>query len=135
MRKHRFGLLLALTAIAGAILVAATSAVGQEGKHSTAHAATGPATAAGGTYTPIKHLVVIFDENVSFDHYFGTYPTAANTDGTPFTAAKHTPAIDGLTPALLTANPNLYNPARLAHEEALTCDQDHGYGHEQLAYD
>ena len=29
--------------------------------------------------TPIKHLVVLFDENVSFDHYFGTYPYAANT--------------------------------------------------------
>ena len=26
------------------------------------------------TSTPIKHLVVIFQENVSFDHYFGTYP-------------------------------------------------------------
>ena len=26
------------------------------------------------TATPIKHLVVIFQENVSFDHYFGTYP-------------------------------------------------------------
>ncbi len=24
--------------------------------------------------TPIQHLVVIFQENVSFDHYFGTYP-------------------------------------------------------------
>jgi hypothetical protein len=24
------------------------------------------------TATPIKHLVVIFQENVSFDHYFGT---------------------------------------------------------------
>ena len=31
------------------------------------------------TATPIKHLVVIFDENESFDHYFGTYPYAANT--------------------------------------------------------
>lgn len=30
------------------------------------------------------HLVVLFDENVSFDHYFATYPQAANTDGTPF---------------------------------------------------
>jgi phospholipase C len=29
---------------------------------------------AGGTTTPIKHLVVIFQENISFDHYFGTYP-------------------------------------------------------------
>ena len=35
-----------------------------------------------GTTTPIKHVVVIFDENISFDHYFGTYPNAANTDGT-----------------------------------------------------
>ena len=24
------------------------------------------------TATPIKHVVVIFQENVSFDHYFGT---------------------------------------------------------------
>jgi phospholipase C len=28
--------------------------------------------------TPIKHLVVIFPENISFDHYFGTYPHAEN---------------------------------------------------------
>src|SRR5580698_5667364 len=33
------------------------------------------------TTTPIKHVVVLFDENESFDHYFGTYPKAANTDG------------------------------------------------------
>jgi phospholipase C len=26
------------------------------------------------TATPLEHLVVIFQENVSFDHYFGTYP-------------------------------------------------------------
>ena len=32
----------------------------------------------GKTATPIKHLVVIFQENVSFDHYFGTYPVAQN---------------------------------------------------------
>ena len=30
------------------------------------------------TATPVKHLVVIFDENISFDHYFGTYPNALN---------------------------------------------------------
>lgn len=33
------------------------------------------------TTTPIKHLVVIFQENESFDHYFGTYPHAANPKG------------------------------------------------------
>ena len=38
------------------------------------------------TATPIKHVVVIFGENISFDHYFGTYPKAQNNSGeTPFT--------------------------------------------------
>jgi phospholipase C len=87
------------------------------------------------TSTPIKHLVVIFDENISFDHYFGTYPNAANTDGTKFQAARHTPRVNGLTPALLKHNPNQYNPKRLTPEQALTCDQNHGYGAEQKAYD
>ncbi|GLW10832.1 phospholipase C [Microtetraspora sp. NBRC 13810] len=86
------------------------------------------------TTTPIKHVVVLFDENVSFDHYFGTYPKAANTDGTTFKAAKGTPSVDGLTKKLLTKNPNQYDPKRLTHEQALTCDMDHGYFHEQLAY-
>ena len=53
-----------------------------------------------GTRTPIQHLVVIFQENVSFDHYFGTYPDAANTDGSKFVAAAHTPVVDGLTRAV-----------------------------------
>ena len=95
-----------------------------------------------GTATPIKHLVVIFQENISFDHYFGTYPYAANTDGSPFHAKRGTPRVNGLyskiTPSgpigpLLTANPNLYNPTRLSHSQALTCDQDHGYTPEQEA--
>jgi phospholipase C len=33
------------------------------------------------TATPIKHIVVIFGENISFDHYFGTYPKAENNPG------------------------------------------------------
>ena len=35
------------------------------------------------TATPIKHLVIIFQENISFDHYFGTYPNALNPPGEP----------------------------------------------------
>src|SRR5689334_17472971 len=89
----------------------------------------------GSTATPIKHLVVIFDENISFDHYFGSYPVAANTDGTKFTAAKNTPRnIDTLRHAgLLTKNPNQYAPKRLSPAQALTCDQNHNYGPEQYA--
>ncbi|HYB87225.1 MAG TPA: alkaline phosphatase family protein, partial [Streptosporangiaceae bacterium] len=86
-----------------------------------------------GTATPIKHLVVIFQENVSFDHYFGTYPQAANTDGNPFHALAGTPSVNGLTPALLTHNPNSANPQRLTPAQALTCDQDHAYTAEQKA--
>src|SRR5215472_13761544 len=97
------------------------------------------------TATPIKHLVVIFDENVSFDHYFGTYPYAANLSGeTPFHAFAGTPDVNGLynnvvngqpTGPLLTSNPNGGNPARLGPGDPMTCDQDHGYTHEQNAAD
>ena len=100
----------------------------------------------GNTATPIKHLVVIFDENISFDHYFGTYPYAANPAGEPaFTAKPGTPTVNGLyndvtangqpTGPLLTSNPNLSNPARLDRGDPMTCDQDHGYTHEQSADD
>src|SRR5580693_1242542 len=73
------------------------------------------------TATPIKHLVVLFDENESFDHYFGTYPHAANTDGSKFYAKRGTPRVNGLSKSLLTKNPNAYNPERLTPAEALTC--------------
>ncbi|MGI8712717.1 MAG: phospholipase C [Solirubrobacteraceae bacterium] len=86
--------------------------------------------------TPIHHLVVIFDENVSFDHYFGTYPHAANPPGEPaFYVAPGTPTVNGLSDALLAHNPNSENPQRLDRSQALTCDQDHSYTAEQQAFD
>ena len=93
--------------------------------------------AGGATATPIKHVVVIFQENVSFDHYFGTYPFATNTDGNTFTPAQGTPAVNGLNFSLLAANPNLSNPQRLDSSipGQLTCDQDHDYSDEQQAFD
>src|SRR5271166_6656006 len=85
------------------------------------------------TATPIKHLVVIFDENVSFDHYFGTYPYALNLPGEPsFRAKRNTPTVNGLandltssgqpTGPLLTNNPNgpNANPVRLGPTVPLT---------------
>ncbi len=91
---------------------------------------------AASTATPIKHLVVIFQENVSFDHYFATYPVAANPEGEPgFHAVPGTPTVNGLSDALITANPNLANPARLDRSQAMTCDMDHGYSAEQTAAD
>src|SRR5713101_9799250 len=84
------------------------------------------------TKTPIKHVVVIFQENVSFDHYFGTYPHAKeNNDGTKyFAGAKDdTPSVNSLESAgLLTNNPNGANPFRIDRSNPNTCDQDHAYG-------
>lgn len=89
-----------------------------------------------GTATPIKHVVVIFDENVSFDHYFGTYPHAANPPGEPaFKPTPNTPTVNGLMGALLTNNPNGVNPRRLDRTQAVTADMDHGYTSEQKAMD
>ncbi|WP_285725551.1 phospholipase C [Psychromicrobium xiongbiense] len=108
-----------------------------------------PASAADGpsTTSPIKHLVVIFGENVSFDHYFATYPKAANLPGETqqgsgaaapaFQAAPNTPKnIATLAQADLLApnNPNSVQPARLTPSQAVTCDQDHEYTAEQKAY-
>jgi phospholipase C len=88
------------------------------------------------TATPIKHVVVIYQENVSFDHYFGTYPNAVNPQGEPaFRASPNTPLPNGLSPALLTHNPNTTNPFRFDRSQGLTCDQRHDYKPEQQAFD
>jgi len=84
--------------------------------------------------TPVRHLVVIFQENVSFDHYFGTYPVATNPPGEPaFMPRAGTPAVNGLGQAA-PVNRNAAKPFRLDRSQAATCDQDHDYTAEQQAY-
>ena len=154
-RKRVLLLLAAALAVAGASVAVAQASTGGR-----SHGRDGDHGLDGGTRaaTPIKHVVVIFQENVSFDHYFGTYPNAANTDGQTFHAAPGTPAVDGLTPAtshslppnlrhsnnLLTSNPNSALPQRFDSSPTgvagspggqLTCDQDHDYSDEQQAFD
>lgn len=102
------------------------------------------------TTTPIKHVVVIFGENVSFDHYFGTYPYALNVKGEPqFSAKANTPEVNNLlTPKdyngtqpnivktnLITNNPNSANPVRLDRSQPMTDDMDHEYHDEMDATD
>jgi phospholipase C len=129
---HRsFRRVLAVAAAGGLCLAGGAAAIAAP-----AFGASAPQHAPGSsTATPIQHLVVIFQENVSFDHYFGTYPDATNTDGNPFHAQPGTPSVNGLTPVLLNHNPNSANPQRLTPAQALTCDQDHGYTAEQKAMD
>ena len=112
------------------------------------------------TKTPIKHIVVVFNENRSFDHYFGTYPNALNPEGEPvFEPAKNTSRnVNNLlsSPSLLDNNPNANpnvvpsngatvteptnganatNPFRIDRTQADTAGQNHAYMPEQLAYD
>lgn len=80
------------------------------------------------TTTPIKHLVVIFQENRTFDQYFGIYPHAQNNPGeTPFFARKKTPSINGFSRPLLINNQNQAQPFRLAPSQVNTCDPGHVY--------
>jgi phospholipase C len=93
--------------------------------------------------TPITNVIVLFQENVSFDHYFGTYPNAQNNPGeVQFAALPLTPTVNGFSPTLLTNNPNKNaqqtaqaNPIRLTPAQAYTCSQNHSYGPEQQAVD
>jgi phospholipase C len=148
-RKARYYAAIAAAVVLGAGVAVGATVAGANAAPNTIGSVAVPQTssATSWTYTPktatpIKHLVVIFDENISFDHYFGTYPFAANTDGSSFTAKRGTPTVNGLytkitkkgpVGPLLTANPNSYNPTRLTHSQALTCDQNHGYTPEQQA--
>ena len=128
-------------AVAAATVMGAGLAVGATvtGANAAAHTARSVTwSSKPGTETPIKHLVVIFQENISFDHYFGTYPHAANTNGQPFTALPGTPKVNGLLKdSLLTNNPNGANPIRYNPtnvNDLLTCDQNHDYTAEQVAF-
>jgi phospholipase C len=129
-------------AIASALLMPVLSGCDSSSASTTSSA---DAAASFATTTPIKHVVVIFGENISFDHYFATYPNATNPSGEPaFTAAAGTPSVNGLLgDDLLTNNPNLNpangagaaNPFRLDRSQAATSDMGHNYKPEQSAFD
>lgn len=90
---------------------------------------------AGQPNTPITHLVVIVQENRSFDHYFATYPQAANSAGEPvFNPLPGTPSVNGLNSGMLRSNPNSFQPFRLPRSQQLTCGPTPGYTAEQSAF-
>ena len=128
-RRHRRALVAALAATTFLATSVAQTGMAVSHEHHWDHD--------GWTRTPIKHVVILFSENISFDHYFATYPNAANPAGVPhFYGRPDTPTVNNLENAgLLTNNPNLYNPYRLSRAQAYTCSQDHGYTDEQKAQD
>ncbi len=98
---------------------------------------TSTATATTTTTTPIKHIIVIFQENNSFDHYFGTYPHATNPTGeSQFIPAKTTSHVNNLEwpNDLLKNNPNKYLPQRIGPHQGKICSPLHEYTVEQKSY-
>jgi phospholipase C len=74
MARKRIASLVVAALTVGAVTVGVAQAASAGARHRTHSRHTASYGNGGATSTPIKHLVVIFQENVSFDHYFGTYP-------------------------------------------------------------
>src|ERR1700749_4345528 len=145
MARKRIASLVVAALAVGAVTVGVAQAGGAGPRHRTHSRHTAFYGNGGPTTTPIKHLVVIFQENISFDHYFGTYPNATNPPNEPrFKAKANTPTVNGYTEGLLFNNPNFLNttgntggatnPFLLDRSEAATADQDHDYTPEQQAF-
>jgi phospholipase C len=77
-----------------------------------------PAGAAQGIHK-IRHIVIIMQENRSFDNYFGTFPGA---DGIPMRHGK---------PTVCVTDPERHRCVRPYHD---THDLDYGGPHDQFAY-
>jgi phospholipase C len=91
-----------LTMVAAMVLATATSA-GAESPDKTRSA--------------IKHTIVLYQENISFDHYFGTY--GHGSSGIPGGSTLfHTNATQTYGP---------YSPTQLGSSQFRTCDVDHNY--------
>jgi phospholipase C len=91
-------------ATVAAMLFATASSVGAESEN--------------GTHSPIKHTIILFQENISFDHYFGTYGHGSNGILAGSTLSH--------TSGALTWGP--YSPTQLSGTtQSRTCDVEHGY--------
>jgi len=71
-----------------------------------------------GTHSPIKHTIILYQENISFAHYFGTYGHGSN--GIPAgSTLTHTSSAGTFGP---------YSPTQLSGAtQSRTCDVDHNY--------
>ena len=78
-------------------LITAAGALALVGAGVPALASSHGAPHASETTTPIKHLVVLYQENVSFDHYFATYPRPPTRPASRASRRRpDTPSVSGL---------------------------------------
>ena len=85
--------------------------------------------------SPIKHLVVIFQENHSFDVYFAHLSGGRQSARTSrvSTRGRARRRSTGSRRPLIERNPNSSKPFRIDRTQSYTCDQDHEYTAEQRA--
>jgi phospholipase C len=86
--------------------------------------ASAAAGAADATKTPIKHFVVVMQENHSFDNYFGTYPGA---NGIPEGTCMPVDPFD-------EANADCVEPFHIGDTEVVLDDPDHSASTHELQY-
>jgi phospholipase C len=89
-----------------------------------ASALTATPSAQPATKTPIKHFVVVMQENHSFDNYFGTYPSA---DGIPAETCIPVDPFDD-------ANDDCVEPFHIGDTEVVLDDPDHSAATHELQY-
>ncbi|MGD0736586.1 MAG: alkaline phosphatase family protein [Terracidiphilus sp.] len=122
-------LLISAAAAAMALALAGCSSTTPISSAVTTTSSSSSTSALGTPVTPIQHVIVIFGENISYDHYFATYPSIAYSAAdsanageiyqTNFPKSATAPANNNLvaplnpstwaplaTPTLLTDNPN-----------------------------
>lgn len=70
------------------------------------------------TKSPVKHTIILYQENISFDHYFGTYGNGSNgiPAGSSQTYSNGSQTWGPFTPTKLNGT-----------TQNKTCDVDHGY--------
>jgi phospholipase C len=111
-------MLLSAAAAAMALAMAGCSSSSNPGAPTPTPTPTNPTTALGTPVTPIQHVIVIFGENISYDHYYGTYPKIAYAGANPANSAE----IDQTNfPATATA-PRQQQPAGAAEPQHLGSD-------------
>jgi phospholipase C len=83
--------------------------------------------------TPIRHLVVIFQENHSFDAYFATYPQARNPAGSRRSMRAGHAVGQRADADFDRAQSQRLEAVSHRPPASYTCDQDHEYTAEQKA--
>ena len=102
-----------------------------------AGAASGPRSTSSTTSTPIQHVIIIIQENRSFDQYFGTYPNANGIPaGTCVPLDPNNPGLGCVVPFhdmhdVNAGGPHSSASAQFDLDDGITTDKNDGFVYQQ----